>query len=164
MTQAGTNFHSQEFRDYARSVNSEVKLMPVEAHNSIGKVERYHTPLRRAYRILSRELPDLGEPRTTPNGPESCERHGGTEWTRSNTSCVWMPTPEWSRTTLQLLQLLYEQLQLRKLWRTYGSATPFGRSPTLSACGMDQEPPIFMTSLSILKSWYGETTKDGKDQ
>ena len=35
------------------------KQMPVEAHNSIGLIERYHVPLRRAYNILLKELPDL---------------------------------------------------------------------------------------------------------
>ena len=34
--------------------------MPVEAHNSIGKVERYHNPLRRAYKIIRAELKDEG--------------------------------------------------------------------------------------------------------
>ena len=33
--------------------------MPVEAYNSIGLIERYHVPLRRAYSILLKELPDL---------------------------------------------------------------------------------------------------------
>jgi hypothetical protein len=33
--------------------------MPVEAHNAIGLVERYHVPLKRAYRIVSQELPDI---------------------------------------------------------------------------------------------------------
>ncbi|KAI9035080.1 uncharacterized protein KD926_004645 [Aspergillus affinis] len=36
----------------------EVKKIPVEAHNSVGKVERYHVPLRRAYEILREELKD----------------------------------------------------------------------------------------------------------
>ena len=35
------------------------KQMPVEAHNSIRLIERYHVPLRRAYNILLKELPDL---------------------------------------------------------------------------------------------------------
>ena len=30
--------------------------VPVEAHWSIGKVERYHAPLRRAFNIISAEL------------------------------------------------------------------------------------------------------------
>jgi hypothetical protein len=37
----------------------EVKQMPVEAHHSIGKVERYYIPLRRAYDILSTEVPEI---------------------------------------------------------------------------------------------------------
>jgi hypothetical protein len=32
--------------------------MPVETHNSIGKVERYYTPLRQAYKIICDELHD----------------------------------------------------------------------------------------------------------
>lgn len=55
----GTNFHSREFRDYARSVGSQVHVQPVESHNSVGKVERYHAPLRRAYNILGKEMPSL---------------------------------------------------------------------------------------------------------
>ena len=33
-----------------------VKEVPIKAHNSIRKVEQYHTPLRRAYKIISSEL------------------------------------------------------------------------------------------------------------
>lgn len=36
-----------------------IKEVPVEAHNSIGKVERYHAPRRRAYKILRDEDPSL---------------------------------------------------------------------------------------------------------
>jgi hypothetical protein len=34
----------------------EVKKVPVEAYNSIGKIERYYQPLRRAYEIIRDEL------------------------------------------------------------------------------------------------------------
>jgi hypothetical protein len=34
----------------------EIKEIPVETHNSIGKIERYHQPLRRAYEIIRDEL------------------------------------------------------------------------------------------------------------
>jgi len=53
---AGKNFASDEFRQLASSMSIQVKEVPVEAHNSIGKVERYHAPLRRAYEILWEEL------------------------------------------------------------------------------------------------------------
>ena len=55
----GTNFDSKEFKDNAKMMASETKTMPVEAHHSIGLVERYHVPLRRAYNILTKELPDV---------------------------------------------------------------------------------------------------------
>ena len=35
------------------------KAVLVEAHNSIGMVERYHSPLRRAYQIIVIELPGI---------------------------------------------------------------------------------------------------------
>ena len=35
------------------------KIVLVEAHWLIGKVERYYIVLRRAYQIVSEELPDL---------------------------------------------------------------------------------------------------------
>lgn len=53
---AGTNFASAEFRKHTSSMNVDITEVPVEAANSIGKVERAHGPLRRAYQILKREL------------------------------------------------------------------------------------------------------------
>ena len=49
---AGTNFSSSEFQQYASSMSISTKEVPVEAHHSIGVVERYHAPLRRAYSII----------------------------------------------------------------------------------------------------------------
>lgn len=55
----GTNFNSKEFRDNAKMMNINTITMPVEAHQSIGRVERYHVPLRRAYNIINEEVPNL---------------------------------------------------------------------------------------------------------
>ena len=49
---AGKNFVSREFRRNAHSINTITKDLPVEAHWSIGLVERAHAILRRAYRII----------------------------------------------------------------------------------------------------------------
>jgi len=38
-----------------------VKEVPIKVYNSIGKVERYHAPLRRVYKIISLELKDASE-------------------------------------------------------------------------------------------------------
>ena len=38
-----------------------VKEVPVKAYNSIRKVERYYTPLRRVYKIISLELEDVSK-------------------------------------------------------------------------------------------------------
>ncbi|KAI0991310.1 hypothetical protein K3495_g16877, partial [Podosphaera aphanis] len=57
---AGSNFSSHEFRQYAASMTIITKEVPVEAHQSIGVVERYHGPLRRAYIIISQELSGKG--------------------------------------------------------------------------------------------------------
>jgi hypothetical protein len=35
-----------------------VKEVPVEAYNSVGKIKRYYSPLRQAYKIICNELRD----------------------------------------------------------------------------------------------------------
>ncbi|KAI0994365.1 hypothetical protein K3495_g13815 [Podosphaera aphanis] len=57
---AGSNFSSHEFRQYAASMKIITKEVPVEAHQSIGVVERYHGPLRRTCSIISQELSGKG--------------------------------------------------------------------------------------------------------
>lgn len=58
---AGKNLVSKEFKEYAGTMGIRTKAVPVEAHNSIGIVERYHGPLRRVYQIIRTELPDLSD-------------------------------------------------------------------------------------------------------
>jgi hypothetical protein len=58
---AGTQFTSVEFTRNAKSIGSTTKCVPVEAHHSIGLVERYHAPLRRAFEIITEELPQLNK-------------------------------------------------------------------------------------------------------
>jgi hypothetical protein len=53
---AGKNFTSQEFHQNASIIGIKVKIVPVEAHNSIGKVERYYAVVRRAYSIINTEI------------------------------------------------------------------------------------------------------------
>ena len=57
---AGKNFVSNEFRQHARAMAITTKSVPVEAHQSVGLVERAHPALRRAYEILSTEFNTLG--------------------------------------------------------------------------------------------------------
>ena len=57
----GTSFNAEGFRNHAKTFGIQVKQMPVEAHHSIGRVERYHVPLRRAYMILLKEIPDISK-------------------------------------------------------------------------------------------------------
>ena len=58
---AGTSFKSAEIRQNAGSQGITLKDVPIESHNSIGMVERYHGPIRRAYEIISQELPSLNK-------------------------------------------------------------------------------------------------------
>lgn len=55
-TDAGPNFTGTQFKQRAKQLTIEVITAPTEAHNNIGKIERYHTPLRRAYQIIRDEL------------------------------------------------------------------------------------------------------------
>jgi hypothetical protein len=54
----GKNFVFAEFRQYAKSIAIQVQEMPVEAYNSVGKVERYHIFLQRAYEIICDKFRD----------------------------------------------------------------------------------------------------------
>ena len=45
---SGTSFAAEEFQQYANSLTIITKEVPVEAANTMGLVERYHKPLRRA--------------------------------------------------------------------------------------------------------------------
>ena len=38
-----------------------VKIIPIKAHNSIGIVERYHGPIRRAYSIIITEIDGISK-------------------------------------------------------------------------------------------------------
>jgi hypothetical protein len=41
----GRNFLVIEFRQHAKLIAIKIKEVPVKAHNSIKKVEKYYTPL-----------------------------------------------------------------------------------------------------------------------
>ncbi|KAI1005289.1 hypothetical protein K3495_g2938 [Podosphaera aphanis] len=60
VTDAGANFTAKEFHQSAASILVSVKNVPIEAHWSIGAVERYHSVLRRAYNIITEELQGTG--------------------------------------------------------------------------------------------------------
>jgi hypothetical protein len=60
ITDTGTNFTSKEFKQHASTMGITTKSVPVEAHWSIGLVERYHTVVRRAYQIIQEELAGSG--------------------------------------------------------------------------------------------------------
>ena len=53
------NFISKDFKYLAIIMGITTKTVLVETHWSIKKVKRYYTVLRRAYQIVSEELPDL---------------------------------------------------------------------------------------------------------
>jgi hypothetical protein len=38
--------------------------MPIKAHNSMGIIKRYHGPIRRAYLIITAEIPDIAKDMT----------------------------------------------------------------------------------------------------
>lgn len=54
-----TAFVSDEFRQNAKDTGINLQLSGIEAHNSIGKGERYHYPLRRIYETVEKEHPRL---------------------------------------------------------------------------------------------------------
>ena len=60
ITDAGTNFVGTKFKQPVKQLSIEIKEVLIEAYNSISKVERYYTPLRRAYKIIRIELKEEG--------------------------------------------------------------------------------------------------------
>jgi hypothetical protein len=56
VTDAGKNFKSSEFVANARILVIEIEEVPIEAHNSIGNIERYHGPLKRAFEVITADL------------------------------------------------------------------------------------------------------------
>jgi len=58
---ARKNFISKEFKYYAATIGATTKLVLVKSHNSIGMVERYYSPLRRAYQIITTEIPKISK-------------------------------------------------------------------------------------------------------
>ncbi|KAH8884291.1 hypothetical protein GQ53DRAFT_786369 [Thozetella sp. PMI_491] len=54
-TDSGTNFASDHLRAEAKLAGITCQQVPVEAHHSIGKIERAHKSLRRAYDIILKE-------------------------------------------------------------------------------------------------------------
>jgi hypothetical protein len=60
VSDAGTNFTSAEFKANARIMAVEVEEIPVEAHNSIGKLKRYHAPLRRGFHMMAGDMRGQG--------------------------------------------------------------------------------------------------------
>ena len=56
---AGKQFDAKSFRDNAKAAGVYVEIVPTEAHNKIGKVERYHSVVRRVYEKLKTDDPDM---------------------------------------------------------------------------------------------------------
>jgi hypothetical protein len=56
ITNAGKSFIGAEFVANARIMAIEIEEVPVKAHNSIGKIERYYGPLKRAFEVISANL------------------------------------------------------------------------------------------------------------
>lgn len=56
VTDADTNLTAVKFRANAHVMAIKVEDAPVKAHSSIGKVERHHHTLKRAYEVITTDL------------------------------------------------------------------------------------------------------------
>lgn len=54
-------FIARGFRTNAELLHIETKCVPIESPNQMGFVERYHTPIRYACKMVTSEAPDLDE-------------------------------------------------------------------------------------------------------
>ncbi|EKD13460.1 hypothetical protein MBM_08178 [Drepanopeziza brunnea f. sp. 'multigermtubi' MB_m1] len=57
MHDPGTNFNSATFRGYFKGIGSTLRQILVKAYYSVGLVERYYVLVRRAFKIVTKELP-----------------------------------------------------------------------------------------------------------
>ena len=55
------NFISKELKQYAVNIGIIIKSVLVEAHNLIGIVERYYSPLRCIYHIIASKILGINE-------------------------------------------------------------------------------------------------------
>jgi DeoR/GlpR family transcriptional regulator of sugar metabolism len=53
---AGTNLTIIKFVNNAKVITIEIEEVSIEIHHSIGKIEKYHGSVRRAYEIIMKEL------------------------------------------------------------------------------------------------------------
>jgi hypothetical protein len=53
---AETNLTIIKFVNNAKAIIIEIKEVPIEAYYLIGKIEKYHGSVRRAYEIIMKEL------------------------------------------------------------------------------------------------------------
>jgi hypothetical protein len=56
VTNAGKSFVRAEFVANARIIAIEIEEVPVKAYNSIGKIERYYGPVKRAFEVISADF------------------------------------------------------------------------------------------------------------
>jgi hypothetical protein len=52
----GKQFTSKEFAQLANTMGTKVKIVPIEAHNSVGIVEYYYGPIRYTYLVITAEI------------------------------------------------------------------------------------------------------------
>jgi len=55
------NFISKEFKQYATIFGIVIRSVSIKAHNLVGMVKRYHSPLRCIYYIITAELLDISK-------------------------------------------------------------------------------------------------------
>ncbi len=58
---ARKQFTSKEFAQHANTIGIKVKIVPVEAYNSVRIVEHYYSPIQRAYYIITTEIPGINK-------------------------------------------------------------------------------------------------------
>jgi len=57
----GKNFISKEFKQYAIIFRIVIRSVPIKAYNLVRIVERYYSPLRRIYYIITIKLLDISK-------------------------------------------------------------------------------------------------------
>ena len=64
---AGRQFTAKEFQSNAAMVAIKCNTAPVESHGTVGMVERYRAPLRRAWNVIEMDIPARNETERSAN-------------------------------------------------------------------------------------------------
>ena len=124
---AGRNFASREFRQNAATTGININVVPVEAHWSVGIVERAHPMLRRAYEIIVNECPGISKNLAVQTAVKAINDTAGPDGLVP-TLLVFGAYPRLADADPPAPSIAQRAWAVRKRWKKFQNCTPNARS------------------------------------